>query len=127
MALHQEACIPCSQGAAKLSQAELSDLLLQLPGWQLVDGHHLQKNWKFADFQQALAGVNIAAAICEEQGHHAEFSLGWGHAGAVVYTHKVDGLTRADAVLAARFDAGFAGATAAAKERRPYGAYARPR
>jgi len=127
MALHQEACIPCSQGAPRLSQAELSELLLQVPGWQLVDGHHLQKIWKFPDFQQALAWVNIAAEICEEQGHHAVFSLGWGHAGAVIYTHKVDGLTRADAVLAARFDAGFDAATAAARDNRPYGAYARPR
>jgi len=30
--------------------------------------------------------------------------LGWGHAEAVIYTHKVDGLTQADAVLAGKFN-----------------------
>jgi 4a-hydroxytetrahydrobiopterin dehydratase len=127
MALAKEACVPCSQGAPTLSPTELADLLPQLPGWQLVDGHHLRKIWKFANFQQALDWVNLAGGICEEQGHHAEFSLGWGHAEAVIYTHKVDGLTRADAVLAARFDEAFLAAAVAARDARSYGAYAKPR
>ena len=105
MTLSQETCIPCRDGAPTLSQAELDALMLELPGWQVVDGHHLLKSWTFQDFQQALEWVNRTGAICEAEGHHAEFSLGWGHAEALIYTHKVDGLTRADAVLAARFDA----------------------
>ena len=40
---------------------------------------------------------------------------GWGHAEALIYTHKVDGLTRSDAVLAARFEAMDA--------KNPYGAF----
>ncbi len=51
-----------------------------------------------------LDWVFAAGAIYEGQGHHAEFTLGWGHAEAVIYTHKVDGLTQADAVLAAKFN-----------------------
>ena len=105
MTLSQETCIPCRDGAPTLSQAELDELLLELPGWQVVYGHHLLKSWPFPDFQQALDWVNRAGAICEAERHHAEFTLGWGHAEALIYTHKVDGLTRADAVLAARFDA----------------------
>ncbi len=104
MTLSQENCIPCRDGAPTLSQAELDALMLELPGWQVVDGHHLLKSWPFPDFQQALDWVNRAGAICEAEGHHAEFTLGWGHAEALIYTHKVDGLTRADAVLAAHVD-----------------------
>ncbi len=104
MVLAQESCLPCRDGAPTLTEAELAELLSQLPGWVVVDGHHLQKAWSFADFQQALDWVNRAGAICEAEGHHAEFSLGWGHASAEVYTHKVDGLTRADAVLAAKLE-----------------------
>jgi 4a-hydroxytetrahydrobiopterin dehydratase len=104
MSLANETCIPCRDGAPSLSDAELASLLLELPGWEVVDGHHLQKTWTFPDFQQALDWVNSAGAICEAEGHHAEFSLGWGHADAVIFTHKVDGLTRADAVLAAKLD-----------------------
>jgi 4a-hydroxytetrahydrobiopterin dehydratase len=104
MVLAQESCLPCRDGAPTLSEAELAELVSQLPGWVVVDGHHLHKAWSFPDFQQALDWLNRAGAICEAEGHHAEFSLGWGHASAEVYTHKVDGLTRADAVLAAKLE-----------------------
>lgn len=104
MALTQETCIPCTDGAPTLSDPELAALLTELPGWAVIEAHHLHKAWTFPDFQQALDWVNRAGAVCEAEGHHAEFTLGWGHAEAVVYTHKVDGLTRADAVLAAKLD-----------------------
>lgn len=104
MTLAKEACIPCQDGAPTLTASELAALRPELPGWEVIDGHHLHKAWSFADFQQALAWVNRAGAICEAEGHHADFSLGWGRAEAVIYTHKVDGLTRADAVLAAKLD-----------------------
>jgi 4a-hydroxytetrahydrobiopterin dehydratase len=31
--------------------------------------------------------------------------VGWGYVESDIYTHKVEGITRADAVLAAKFDA----------------------
>ena len=105
MDLSQQSCIPCQQGAPTLSDAELDAFLPQLEGWQVVDGHHLTRTLTFADFQSALDWVVKAGAICEAEGHHADFSLGWGHASAVIYTHKVDGITQADIVLAAKFQA----------------------
>ncbi|MEB3202054.1 MAG: 4a-hydroxytetrahydrobiopterin dehydratase [Synechococcus sp.] len=104
MDLTTQSCIPCQEGAPLLTEAELQELLPQLPGWSVVDHHHLQRRLNFPDFQSALDWVNAAGAICEAQGHHAEFTLGWGHAEAVIYTHKVNGLTQADAVLAAKFN-----------------------
>jgi 4a-hydroxytetrahydrobiopterin dehydratase len=115
MALANEACLPCREGAPTLSEQELASLMGELPGWEVIDHHHLRKGWRFADFRAALDWVNRAGAICEEQGHHAEFRLGWGHAEALIHTHKVDGLTRADAVLAARFEA--------MEPRRPYASF----
>ena len=104
MDLATQTCTPCREGAPTLTQAELEALLRQLPGWSVVDQHHLHRSLSFPDFQSALDWVNAAGAICEAQGHHAEFTLGWGHAEAVIFTHKVDGLTQADAVLAAKFN-----------------------
>lgn len=101
---------PMPGGAPTLTQAELEALLPQLPGWSVVDQHHLSRSLRFPDFQSALDWVNAAGAICEAEGHHAEFTLGWGHAEAVIYTHKVNGLTQADAVLAAKFNTIGAGA-----------------
>jgi 4a-hydroxytetrahydrobiopterin dehydratase len=115
MGLADEACLPCRDGEPTLTEQDISELLKELPGWEVVDHHHLHKTWRFTDFRSALDWVNRAGAICESQGHHAEFGLGWGHADAVIYTHKVDGLTRADAVLAARFEA--------MEAKNPYGAF----
>lgn len=104
MALRDETCIPCRDGGPTLDAQELAELTAELPGWNVVDGHHLHRRWEFADFSTALAWLNRAGAICEEQGHHANFAVGWGYVEVEIFTHKANGLTRADAVLAAKFD-----------------------
>ena len=72
--------------------------------WDVIDGHHLERVWTFSDFESALDFVNAAGAICEQQGHHADFELGWGRVKALIWTHKIDGLTESDFILAAKFD-----------------------
>lgn len=105
MALRDETCIPCRDGGATLKGDELVELQKELVDWRVVDDHHLHKRLEFADFTTALAWLNRAGAICEEQGHHADFRVGWGYLEIEIHTHKAGGLTRADAVLAAKFDA----------------------
>ncbi len=105
MALRDEICVPCREGGPRLSSEELAALELELPSWQVVDGHHLFKRLTYPDFVSALSWLNRAGSICEEQGHHADFRIGWGYVELVIYTHKAGGITRADAVLAAKFDA----------------------
>jgi 4a-hydroxytetrahydrobiopterin dehydratase len=105
MALRDETCVPCLEGGGALNAAELADLQDELPGWKVMEGHHLHKRLVFADFVTALGWLNRAGHLCEEQGHHADFRVGWGYVESDIYTHKVEGITRADAVLAAKFDA----------------------
>jgi len=105
MDLAQDTCIPCQDGGGTLTRDEQQELMTAVPLWTVVDDHHLQRRWSFADFQTALDWINRAGRICEEQGHHADFLLGWGYAAAEIHTHKVNGLTRADFVLAAKLDA----------------------
>lgn len=104
MALHDETCVPCHAGGSSLTGEELALLKSELPAWDVIDDHHLHRRLAFADFASALAWLNQAGVICEEQGHHADFRLGWGYVEIEIHTHSVDGLTRADAVLAAKFD-----------------------
>lgn len=104
MNLYEKNCEPCQGGVPPLAAEEQAPLLGQLQDWAAVDAHHLEKEWRFPDFASALAWVNRAGAICEEQGHHADFEIGWGRVQARIWTHKVDGLTEADFVLAAKFD-----------------------
>ncbi|HEX7677179.1 MAG TPA: 4a-hydroxytetrahydrobiopterin dehydratase [Thermoanaerobaculia bacterium] len=84
---------------------ELAELARTLGGdWRVVDEHHLEKEYTFPDFAQALAFTNRIGAIAEEEGHHPDIYLAWGKVGVKIWTHKVDGLTRADFVLAAKMD-----------------------
>jgi 4a-hydroxytetrahydrobiopterin dehydratase len=105
MQLQNETCIPCHQGEPELQAEGLKTMCDQLDGWTISDAHHLNKHLTFADFSTALAWVNRAGEICEQQGHHADFRLGWGYVEVDIYTHKTNVLTRADGILAAKFDA----------------------
>ena len=106
MELSDKTCIPCRGGVPPLQAAELARLYDELGhDWQLVDGHHLAKEYQFKDFAEALAFVNRLGAIAEEQGHHPDIYLAWGRAEVKIWTHKIDGLTESDFILAAKIDA----------------------
>ena len=105
MALKDEICVPFREGSPTLKAEEISALLAELPDWKVVDGHHLHRRLTFADFASALAWINLAGVLCEKQGHHGDFALGWGYVEINIHTHKTGGITRADAVLAAKLDA----------------------
>ena len=84
-----------------MSDVEREPLLAQLEDdWQVVDGHHLERTWKFDDFQAALNFVNAAGAVCEEEFHHADFDFGWGRARFTICPHKIAGLTASAVVVA---------------------------
>ena len=105
MAFKDEICVPCREGSPTLKAEEITALLAELPDWKVVDGHHLHRCLTFPDFSSALAWLNRAGVLCDEQGHHGDFAVGWGYVEINVHPHKAGGLTRADVVLAARLDA----------------------
>lgn len=75
----------------------------QLDGWAFEQGH-LAKSYSFADFKGALEFVNKIGAIAEEQGHHPDIYMTYGKVSVEIWTHKIDGLTESDFILAAKFD-----------------------
>jgi 4a-hydroxytetrahydrobiopterin dehydratase len=98
-------CIPCRGGVPPLKGEALAALLRQLGGgWTLVDEHHLEKVFTFRNFKEALAFTNRLGEVAESEGHHPEIHLGWGRVKVEIWTHKIDGLTESDFVLAARTD-----------------------
>jgi 4a-hydroxytetrahydrobiopterin dehydratase len=104
--LAQRTCIPCEGGIPPLRKEQAAELLQELGGrWQIVNDHHLQNQYEFPDFLQALAAVNRIGQLAEEQGHHPDLQLAWGRVGVEIWTHKVDGLTESDFILAAKIDA----------------------
>jgi len=105
LALAGEKCVPCRGGVPPLQGKDLSDLQRELGGgWQTIEQHHLEKEFRFPDFAKALAFTNKIGAIAEEQGHHPDIYLGWGRVRVTIWTHAINGLTRSDFVLAAKID-----------------------
>ena len=103
--LSDKACVPCQGGAPPLDEERVNILLGKIhDDWIAVNNHHISREWPFPDFASALEFTNALGGICEEQNHHADFELGWGRVSAVINTHKIDGLTESDFVLAAKFD-----------------------
>lgn len=102
--LASKTCVPCRGGIPPLKGESLSVLARQVPQWQVVKEHHLTRNFTFPDFRQALEFVNRVGAIAEEQGHHPNILLTWGRAEVTIWTHKIDGLTESDFILAAKID-----------------------
>ena len=70
----------------------------------MIDHHHLERSFTFPNFQTALDFVNRVGGLAEEQGHHPDLYLSWGRVGIKIWTHKIDGLTESDFILAAKID-----------------------
>ena len=102
--LSERQCVPCRGGVPPLKGEEIEDLLRQLEGWQVANEHHLQRTYRFRDFRESLQFVNRVGELAEEQGHHPDICFGWGKADVTIWTHKIDGLTESDFVLAAKID-----------------------
>ncbi len=102
--LAAKSCEPCRGGVRPLTAKQVEPLLAQLEGWRPVDGHHLTKTWTFGDFAAALAFVNRVGELAEQEGHHPDVYLSWGKVRIELFTHKIDGLSESDFVLAAKCD-----------------------
>ncbi len=102
--LDDKKCVPCRGGVPPLMGAEVEKLHHMVPRWTVVRDHHIQREFKFPDFKEALEFVNRVGALAEEQGHHPDILLAWGKAETTLWTHKIDGLTESDFIMAAKID-----------------------
>ena len=104
MGLSEKHCVPCRGGVPALQGSELEEMKGHVPGWTVVDGHHLTRLYTFPDFRLALDFVNRIGEIAEAEGHHPDLYLAWGKVEVRIWTHKIDGLTESDFILAAKID-----------------------
>lgn len=102
--LAEKSCVPCRGGVAPLRGADLVRLSAEVARWTVVNEHHLEREIQFPDFQTALDFTNRVGALAEAEGHHPDIYLAWGKVGVKIWTHKIDGLTESDFVLAAKID-----------------------
>lgn len=104
--LASKSCLPCKGGVPPLAGKELMSLAGQLsPEWSVDSGHHLVGTYTFRNFKQALAFTNAIGEVAEQEKHHPEITLTWGLVTVRIWTHKIDGLTESDFILAAKISA----------------------
>ena len=102
MSLAQE---PLGKADQPLTPTGIDELLDQLPEWELVEEEtepRLQRQFRFADFNQALAFVNRVGELADAADHHPRVVLGWGEVTLQWWTHSLHGLHRNDFIMAAR-------------------------
>jgi 4a-hydroxytetrahydrobiopterin dehydratase len=103
--LAQKHCKPCEEGGQPLKGDALKKFNAQLgDGWKVVDEHHLEKEFKFKNFRDALAFTNRVGEVAEKENHHPDIFLTWGKVGIKLWTHNVGGLSENDFILAAKAD-----------------------
>jgi 4a-hydroxytetrahydrobiopterin dehydratase len=101
--LAEKECVPCKGGTPALKGKALAALTAELGnGWRVVDSHHLEKEYKFKDFREALDFTNRVGELAESVQHHPDIYLAWGKVKLTLWTHSIDGLSEGDFVFAAK-------------------------
>ncbi len=103
--ISEKKCIPCRGGVPALKGDDLIVLLQELQeDWQIVDEHLLEKEYDFEDFISALAFAVKVGELAEENQHHPTIVLSYGEVRILLWTHKSEGLTESDFILASKID-----------------------
>lgn len=103
--LVNKTCIPCQGGMPALTSTEIENLIKELEkGWTLNKIGHLYRVYPFNDFQKAMDFANKIAEIAEKEGHHPDLKIAWGKCEVETWTHKINGLTESDFILAAKIE-----------------------
>jgi len=103
--LANKVCLPCHGDMPVLTQEVAEKLLTELgSNWLINQSGHLYKQFKFADFMRAMNLANAIAEIAEREAHHPDLTIAWGSCSVEIWTHKINGLTENDFILAAKIE-----------------------
>jgi 4a-hydroxytetrahydrobiopterin dehydratase len=98
-------CVPCRSDIPPLQGEALRQYKKELDNdWSLIDEQRLEKTYKFKNFREALSFTVKVGELAESVGHHPDIFLAWGQVKLTLWTHKINGLSEADFVLAAKAD-----------------------
>lgn len=104
-ALAEKECAPCKGGTPPLKGKALAEFASELgSGWRVLNEHHLEKEYSFKDFREALDFTNRVGELAEAQQHHPDIYLAWGKVTLTLWTHKIGGLSESDFIFAAKLN-----------------------
>lgn len=72
----------------RLNEEQINQRLTEISGWR-QEGNEIVRDFKFADFNAAMAFVNKVAEEAEAMDHHPDILIhGWNHVRLSVMTHS---------------------------------------
>jgi 4a-hydroxytetrahydrobiopterin dehydratase len=108
MKLNQKKCLPCRGDVPPFSREQIDEYLKYLTDWKVLinekKGFYLSRVYNFSNFEKSLSFINKVSNIAEEENHHPDLKFGWGYAEVNIFTHKINGLTLSDFILASKID-----------------------
>ncbi|WP_322497940.1 4a-hydroxytetrahydrobiopterin dehydratase [Candidatus Cyrtobacter comes] len=103
--LSKKKCILCHGGILPLEKNEIFRFLSELQSeWLVNELGHIYKSYKFPNFIDAMNFANKIAEIAEQEDHHPDLAISYGQCIVEIWTHKINGLTESDFILAAKID-----------------------
>jgi 4a-hydroxytetrahydrobiopterin dehydratase len=103
--LLNKSCVPCQGGVPPMTSKDANKLLKELgQEWSINVAGHLYKEYKFSDFMSAMNLANKIAELAEREAHHPNLIISWGMCAIEIWTHKINGLSESDFILAAKID-----------------------
>jgi 4a-hydroxytetrahydrobiopterin dehydratase len=106
--LLEQKCLPYNCNTSPVTDAEIAELLPQIPDWLLVDEHgskRLRRSYTFKDFQSAMTFSQAVGDEAEAAEHHPILTTEWGNVTVEWWTHDIGGLHQNDFIMAAKTDA----------------------
>jgi len=105
-ALTSKQCTELTKDDPALNKDETIKLLHQLdPQWQLDEqDRNISFTFKFKNYYQTIAFVNVVAQIAHQQDHHPELTVSYNQCAVSYSTHSVGGLSINDFICAAKIN-----------------------
>lgn len=103
-ALKDKHCLPCRGGVLPLTLEQAQEYLKQVVGWELIEGRKITKEFKFAKYLDGVTFAQKVGELAEQEGHHPNIHVFYKKVRIEIWTHKIDGLTESDFILAAKID-----------------------
>ncbi len=105
MELAQKKCTTYRIGSPPLTRKEIFELLGEVPGWSLDNGH-LFRIFEFGDSGKCVEFFNEVISLSTEEGHIPDISMKESRFVEIsYYTYPAGGLTLNDFIMAAKLNA----------------------
>lgn len=103
--LAREQCIVPHGNEAGMALPEAKKFLADLhEGWSINSVGHLERVFLLKNFVDSLGLAVKLGEVAETSGHHPDLLISYGQLRAEIWSHQINGLSRADFVLAAKID-----------------------